>query len=55
MMNRAECRQTEGHEEHLRMNGECPWCGEVDRDKAGTMSDAEFVALGGTLDSEVYG
>jgi hypothetical protein len=24
------CEGSEGHEEHLRVNGECPWCGAHD-------------------------
>lgn len=25
------CPNQEGHEAHMEMNGECPWCGEEDQ------------------------
>ena len=25
--------QSEAHEEHLRVNGDCPWCGSYDKSK----------------------
>lgn len=27
---RAACRDPEAHVEHMRINGECPWCDTVD-------------------------
>lgn len=24
-----DCRNPEGHEAHMELNGECPWCGAV--------------------------
>lgn len=28
----GQCSYPEGHVDHMRLNGECPWCGAVDRD-----------------------
>lgn len=28
----AGCKFPEGHEGHMALNGECPWCGAVDTD-----------------------
>lgn len=25
-----ECKNLEAHEAHMRLNGECPWCGAYD-------------------------
>lgn len=27
-----ECSVPEAHEAHMRLNGECPWCGAFDED-----------------------
>lgn len=33
MMTPEECRDKygEAHDEHMRVNGECPWCGAYDK------------------------
>lgn len=27
------CENPEAHEAHMRLNGECPWCGATDEDQ----------------------
>jgi hypothetical protein len=27
---RRACRDPEAHDAHMRLNGECPWCGALD-------------------------
>lgn len=29
-----ECRETASHEAHMELNGECPWCLDVDPDQS---------------------
>lgn len=40
------CSNPEGHEAHMELNGECPWCGDVGESnpELDTISDADAVA-----------
>lgn len=40
------CEMTEGHQAHMELNGECPWCGEAgERDHSlDGLSDEKAVA-----------
>ena len=41
-----ECDYPEGHEAHMELNGECPWCGAVGESDPSLdhMSDEQAVA-----------
>jgi hypothetical protein len=38
----ADCPYPEGHEAHMAVNGECPWCGVSDPNQGGmSVEEAE--------------
>ncbi len=43
------CTMPEAHEAHMALNGECPWCGDVDTDE---ISDERLRALVGEKEFE---
>ena len=45
-MSRETCEYPEGHDSHMAVGGECPWCGEVDTSNAlGTYDVASGTVL----------
>lgn len=36
------CPDPEAHEAHMQMNGECPWCNELDESQIRQQKDYDF-------------